>query len=186
MLWKKSISIHPKENTMKISVFFLITLFVTFASAKTVKEFYPDGTIKSAITYKDGKKNGADHAYYPDGATLKHAYSYVYGRLHGLQQEYSKNALLTQEENYRHGRLDGRSRYYQNGLLVSEADYKNGMLDGDYSEFFPSGMIKVKIFWRRGKAMEGYKYTEDGARTSLSADTLKLLNADKKSTSSTK
>jgi antitoxin component YwqK of YwqJK toxin-antitoxin module len=171
---------------MKIFVFFLITLFATFATAKTVKEFYPDGTIKSAVTYKDGKKNGVDHAYYPDGATLKHAYSYAYGRLHGLQQEYDKNALLLQEENYRHGRLDGRSRYYQNGLLVSEADYQNGLLDGEYKEFFPSGMIRLVIFWRRGKATEGYKYTEEGSRTSLSAETLKLLNTDKKSTSSTK
>ncbi|MEA3455318.1 MAG: hypothetical protein U9R26_02315 [Campylobacterota bacterium] len=167
---------------MRIILFFLITLLATFASAKTVKEFYPDGSIKSAVTYKDGKKNGVDHAFYPDGATLRHAYNYAYGRLHGLQQEYDKNALLTQEENYRHGRLDGRSRYYQNGLLVSEADYQNGLLDGGYREYFPSGMVRVEIFWRRGKATEGYKYREDGSRTSLSTETLQILN--KKSSSS--
>jgi len=168
---------------MKIFVLFLIILFATLANAKTVKEFYPDGTIKSAVTYKDGKKNGVDHAYYPDGATLKHAYSYVYGRLHGLQQKYSKNALLTQEENYRNGRLDGRSRYYQNGLLVSEVNYQNGLLDGVYREYFPSGIVKLEIFWRRGKATGGFKYSEEGSKTSLSAKTVKILN-DKKSTSS--
>ena len=185
MLWKKTISIHPKENIMKIFVLFLITLFATLANAKTVKEFYPDGTIKSAVTYKDDKKNGVEHAFYPDGATLKHAYTYAYGRLHGLQQEYSENALLVQEENYRHGRLDGRSRYYQNGLLVSEADYRNGLPDGEYREYFPSGMVKLEIFWRRGKATEGFKYSEGGSRTSLSAETLRILN-NKKSTSSAK
>ncbi len=169
---------------MKLSLLFLITMLLTFTHANTVKSYYPDGTIKSAVTYKDGKKNGVEHAFYEDGATLKYAKTYAHGRLHGLQQEYSQDALLIQEESYRQGRLDGRSRYYQNGLLVSEADYQNGIPEGEYTEFYPSGMRKLEIFWSRGKAIEGYQYTEGGSKRPLSSETLKILT--NKSTSSTK
>jgi len=159
---------------MKLATLLLI-LMVTMGHAKTIKHYYPDGTIKSATTYKDGRKNGIEHIFYPDGATLKYSRSYLYGKLHGLQQAYSKDALLIQEENYRRGLLDGRSRYYQNGLLVSEIDYKHGMPDGEYREFYPSGMVRLKVIWRRGTALEGYRYSEDGSIKTIGAKTLKQL-----------
>ncbi len=160
---------------MKLYLFILIPLLLTFTHAKTIKSFYADGTIKSAITYKDGKKNGVEHIFYEDGATLKVANNYVYGRLHGLQQRYSQDALLIQEENYQQGRLDGLSRYYRNGLLQREVEYMNGMVDGTYREFFPSGMRKLEIVWRRDKAVEGYWYTEEGTRSSMSAKAIQNL-----------
>ncbi len=164
---------------MRLFLVFLITMMTTFAMAKTVKTFYPDGSKKSETTYKDGKKNGIEHIFYPDGATLKYSKGYVHGKLHGLQQTYSQNAMLIQEKSYNHGRLDGRSHYYQNGLLAKEIDYRNGRLDGSYKEFFPSGLIKLEIFWRNGRAMEGFNYGKDGARTSIDASILEELQGDK-------
>ena len=163
---------------MKKTVLVLLIFFVTLVSAETKKSYYPDGTIKSAITYKNGKKNGAEHIYYPDGATLQYSRNYVYGKLHGLQQVYSRNAMLIQEESYSHGRLDGRSRYYKNGLLLREVDYRNGLLDGTYREFFPSGLVKLQIIWRNGRAIEGYTYDETGGRKSISSKVLKARESE--------
>jgi antitoxin component YwqK of YwqJK toxin-antitoxin module len=164
---------------MKLLSIFLVTLLTTFAMAKTVKTFYPDGSKKSETSYKEGKKNGIEHIFYPDGATLKYSKSYIYGKLHGLQQSYSQDAMLVREISYNHGRLDGRSRYYHKGLLTKEIDYRNGLLDGSYKEFFPSGLIKLEIFWRNGRAIEGYSYSEEGKRTPINAKVLKELQSDK-------
>jgi antitoxin component YwqK of YwqJK toxin-antitoxin module len=153
----------------------LLLLGSLSAWAETVKTFYPDGSKRSETTYKDGRKNGVEHIFYPDGATLKYSRNYVYGKLHGLQQKYDKNALLIEEENYTHGKLDGRSRYYHNGLLVSEIDYRLGLPDGEYKEYYPSGVMRLKIIWLRGKAIEGYRYSEDGKRTPVDAKSLQQL-----------
>jgi len=163
---------------MRFSILFLVILLSLFSYAKTIKTFYSDGELKSAITYKNGKKNGVEHLFYEDGATLKHAENYEHGRLHGLQQKYDRSSLLIQEENYRQGRLDGRSRYYRKGLLKREVSYTNGMVDGTYREFFPSGLTRVEILWRRDKAIEGYQYGEDGSRKALSASFLHHLKPD--------
>jgi len=155
----------------------LFAFFITFAIAETHKSYYPDGKIKSAATYKDGIKSGVEHIYYPDGATLMYAKNYLHGKLHGLQQKYDKSALLIQEENYTHGKLDGKSRYYHNGLLVSEIEYRRGLPDGEYKEFYPSGVMRLRIIWRRGKAIEGYRYGEDGSTSPVENKTLQALTA---------
>ena len=160
---------------MRLNLLFLLALLSVFTLAETTKSYYPDGTIESAVTYKDGKKNGAEHTFYADGATLKYAKNYAYGKLHGSQQQYSQDALLIQEENYKHGRLDGHSRYYRKGLLKREVEYNHGMVDGTYREFYPSGLVKVEIIWRRDKAIEGYEQNKDGIRTSLKAKFLQNL-----------
>lgn len=149
-----------------------------YAKSETIKKYYDNGVIKSAITYKDGKKNGVEHIYYPDGATLRLAHKYVKGKLHGLQQEYASNAMLTKEENFNHGKLDGVSRYYIKGLLAREITYKNGDIDGLYREFFPTGVTKVEIKWDRGVAVEGYVYDEVGKARAMSSKKLQSLKSN--------
>jgi len=166
---------------MKLFITLAIVSMVTLANAKTIKTYYNDDTIKSVTTYKNSKKNGVEHIYYPDGATLKYARNYEYGKLHGLQQEYSKNAMLIKEESYKHGKLDGVSRYYDNGLLQKEITYKWDVKDGKYREFFPSGIVKLEIIWDRGRAVEGFGYSQTGDRSCMSSQSLNLFSKrDKK------
>ena len=155
---------------MKALLSLLLFFSLLAAETQTRKTYYPDGLLKSATTYKNGRKNGAEHIYYPDGATLKYSRVYEYDKLHGLQQEYGPDALLIKEESYSHGRLDGVSRYYHNGLLQKELEYRNGYLDGMYREFYPSGLVKVEIRLRRGIPEEGYIYDETGRRKAMSPE----------------
>jgi len=160
---------------MNYLISLMIITTIIHANSETIKKFYNDGTIQSATTYKNGKKNGAEHIYYPDGAILRSAHKYVHGKLHGLQQEYSSSAMLIKEENFKHGKLDGVSRYYTKGLLAREVTYKNGKIEGVYREFFPTGITKVEIRWERGIAVEGYLYNKVGERRSMSVKQLRSI-----------
>jgi antitoxin component YwqK of YwqJK toxin-antitoxin module len=152
---------------IKTALLVLLNISLAFAVTETRKTYYPDGVIRSAITYKDGKKNGAEHIFYRDGAIIHYSRNYVHGKLHGLQQEYDAHALLLKEESYDHGRLDGRSRYYRNGLLLREIEYRRGMLDGTYREFTKNGVMKVEIIWKSGKVVRGYEYDENGRQKAM-------------------
>lgn len=142
---------------------------------ETVKKFYTNGKIYSATFYKKGKKNGIEHIYYPDGATLKYAKSYANNKLHGVQQAYHKSALVSFEENYLHGTLDGKSRYYVGGLLSKEIIYQMGVIK-NYKEFYQTGVVKLEIVWKKGEPIEGHFYNEIAQGKPLSAQKLQELN----------
>jgi len=154
----------------------IVAFLITLGWSETIKTFYADGKLKSATSYKKGKKVGIEHIYYKDGATLKYAKNYKDGKLHGLQQVYRKNALLVREENYRYGKLDGKSRYYTDGLLSKEVIYSMGMIDKEYKEFYPTGLTKLKIIWKSGEPVEGYFYNEIGQAKALSKQKLQSLH----------
>lgn len=171
---------------MKIFTATLLMISTTLLPAKTIKIFYPDGTVRAATTYKNGKKSGVEHIFYSDGATLKYSHNYINGKKHGIQQSYSQGAMLIQEVNYNNGLLEGRSRFYQNGMLESEKDYKNGLLDGVSKTFYSNGLIKSEITWHKGEAEEGYIYSEDGKRVSIGIDGLKRVESENRQSTTIK
>ncbi len=171
---------------MKTFTVILLIIFTTLLPAKSIKIFYPDGTIKAVTTYKNDKKHGVEHIFYGDGATLKYSNNYINGKRHGIQQSYDKSAILIQEVNYNYGLLQGRSRFYQNGMLESEKDYTNGLLDGLSKTFFSSGLIKSEIMWHRGKATEGYIYSETGGKVSIGTDGLKRVESNNQPSTASK
>ena len=151
-------------------------LIISFVQAQTIKTFHPNGKIQSATFYKKGKKNGVEHIYYLDGATLKYAKNYQNDKLHGLQQIYRKDALLVLEESYKSGKLHGKSRYYTGGLLTKEIDYKEGEIDGKYIEFYPSGVKKLEIIFKQNRVIEGHLYSEIGQGKAIDNQKLQTLN----------
>jgi len=164
-----------------VKLILAVILTSTLLLAKTQKSYYPDGTIKSATSYKNGKRDGIEHIYYPDGATLRFAKPYVNDKAHGIVQAYTESAMLKYETPYRHGLLDGRSRYYdKNGLLKAEIDYKKGLKDGAMRLFYPTGLLKIETFWKKGKLLSGYTLSQTGIKKSFSSDEIKIFfNANK-------
>jgi antitoxin component YwqK of YwqJK toxin-antitoxin module len=153
-----------------------LLLLLGIVSAETQKSYYPDGTIKSATSYKNGKRNGIEHIYYPDGATLMYAKPYVNDKVHGILQAYRPNAMLKYETVYKYGVLDGRSRYYSDkGLLKAEIDYIRGLKDGKMSLFYPSGLLKIETFWKKGRLISGYIFQEDSSRRVFSSDEKRIF-----------
>jgi antitoxin component YwqK of YwqJK toxin-antitoxin module len=54
---------------------------------------------------------------------------------HGLWKEWTPDGVLTLEQNWRRGQLDGTVKKYVDGKLATEATYKNGKATGPYVEY---------------------------------------------------
>jgi len=162
---------------MKKIILLVVILFVTNTFAKTEKLFYPDGTVKSAISYKNGKKNGIEHDYYPDGATLMYEKPYRNDKLHGIVQSYTNKAIIKYEMTYRYGLLDGKSRFYDDkAQLKAEITYKKGLKDGAMNIYYPSGIMKIGTTWKHNKLINGYKYDKNGSRKAFNAQEMKIFS----------
>ncbi len=91
---------------------------------------------------------------------------YCRGELHGpLKTFISENGrrLLLSEELYKHGRRDGKCRYYLNGKLREERNYANGSLNGISTTFYDCGRkyIEKNYFENLAEGPETF-YTRDG------------------------
>lgn len=96
------------------------------------KEFYPDGTLRSAGTYDKGIKTGEWKYYYANGKIEQ-------------QGKYTKK-----------GKLDGLwTWFYEDGGMQREQGYINGLEDGEYLENDEQGKAIVK-----GQYVEGLEEGE--------------------------
>jgi len=59
---------------------------------------------------------------------------YAGDRKNGWWREWTDLGVLTLEQHWKHGRLDGAVKKYDGGKLVSSATYKNGKVEGPYTE----------------------------------------------------
>jgi hypothetical protein len=88
-----------------------------------VKEFYPNGQIKSIESYLNGKRDGGFRKFLPNGQIV---------------------LFVT----YKNDVLDGESReYYDNGQWKTVKDYKEGMLEGFVQEYDSQGHLQHQIYY---------------------------------------
>jgi uncharacterized protein len=103
-----------------------------------------DGT-GMMLTYYSNKKPSSKQMFYqgamdgpyleltPRGRVVVEGH-YAGDRKHGWWREWTELGVLTLEQHWKHGKLDGAVKKYDGGKLVSEVTYKNGKVDGAYSE----------------------------------------------------
>jgi len=104
----------------------LITLESLFAQNGTVKSYYPEGTIKSEISFVNDVLDGSAIWYYPNG-NLKSEKNYSNGILYGWIKEYFDSGLLKEEYYAKNGIKDGTQRiFYENGALKELSEYSDG------------------------------------------------------------
>lgn len=96
------------------------------------KEFYPSGTIKSEVTYRDDKMDGYLKEYSANGSLLNTT-KYINGILQQNPPELAK--------------LDIKYVYHDNGNIKFSATYKDGVMEGIQREFSPEGkVIAAKVY----------------------------------------
>jgi uncharacterized protein len=94
--------------------------------------FYPDGTVRSQGSYKDGKREGSWTFFYPSGKTEQQG-SYKEDLATGAWKWYYSNGTVHRDELYRKGREDGHAIEYDTlGNVVSEGDYVDGLRVGKW------------------------------------------------------
>ncbi len=183
----------------KTKIFYLLTAacFLTCSCLSNrnngiVEDDYPDGTIKSAISMKNGLRKGLAKYYDEKGRLLSTA-EYVNDLHEGWVINYDpKNGKIASKAFYKNDLQDGPViLYYQGGKLFRESNYVKGRVDGLIKTYWPDGKIKAEHIYKMGKPAIGLKeYDKNGKllnnfptiiinRVSAERNTYKIFLSDK-------
>jgi len=119
---------------MNSSYSFTVTLIICLFLSPAVflfaqdpqKEYYPNGNVKSEITYSNGVREGEAKLYYENG-NLKEERFYVNGRVEGLVRYYNKAGKLIEMANLENGRREGPTTIYDfTGTYLTDINYEGG------------------------------------------------------------
>jgi len=123
-----------------------------------VEEYYPDGTIKSQITLKNGLRDGISKNFDERGRLLSTA-DYIDDKREGWVMNYNpQNGKLVIKAQYKNDIQDGPvTQYYREGTLFRESVYVQGRVDGMIKTFWPDGKIKAENIFKMGKPGIGLK-----------------------------
>lgn len=110
------------------NIVLILAFFSSLNSAQQViKEYYPNGNVKSEITFSDSIRNGEARFYY-------------------------ENGNIKEERNYVNGRVDGLVKYYNEDGIIQEMIYlENGKREGPSTVFDEKGDYLKDIYFAEGK-----------------------------------
>ncbi len=84
--------------------------------------YYLNKKITEELEYKNGKKEGVNNYYSPEGVLLKKLL-YKNDELHGPAFYYDSNRKVILEGKYKNGRKHGVWKYYKDGKFIKEETY---------------------------------------------------------------
>jgi antitoxin component YwqK of YwqJK toxin-antitoxin module len=120
---------------------------------KTKKlEGYKDDQKVEEGYYKDGKKTGIWKQYYPNG-TIKSEITFVNNRPFGYAKFYFSNGKLSEEGMWENSRWVGKYKmYYETGQIFYEFQYnEQGKREGEQKYFHENGKVMIEGNWQDGK-----------------------------------
>ena len=99
-------------------------------------------------SYLDGKLHGMNREYYPSGQ-IRRECNYNNGLRDGIAKNWEENGSLRHETEYKNGKRNGVEKIYKNGVLDMESIFKN------------DEMIQLKAFYEgRLSMLEVYENGE--------------------------
>lgn len=104
------------------------------------REFWPDGDLKSEVSYKNNKKQGLEIKWFDAPNCVEQEVYYKDGLIDGPVTHYSKKCKKDFYESYKNGVKEGiEVSYYPNGNIKAEGLYKKGHLNGYYKVYDKKG-----------------------------------------------
>jgi major membrane immunogen (membrane-anchored lipoprotein) len=147
-------------NRFKLPHILCILLLITVCKHEDnlVKEYYPDGTIKSKIEVKNGKRNGLTRNFDEKGRLLSTA-ELVDDKYEGLLITYNPaNGKITAKSHYKDDKQNGTvTTYYDQGQLYREMTYVNGRVDSIVKTYWPDGSLQAEVYFKMGAPAIGLK-----------------------------
>lgn len=139
--------------------------------AEVEKEYFPDGTLKSEIDYKDGTrtatskgvKNGIERIYYNNGQLAYEVHN-IDNKRDGVLKWYEREGPLIKETHYKMGKMHGTDKiYFDNGKLQFSVNFVDDKKEGIEKEYYSTGQLASKVNYIHGKR-EGYlkRYHQKG------------------------
>jgi len=107
------------------------------------REYRSDGTLESEIHYDRNRKHGVARNFYPDGETPKTEIHYVNGYKQGEAKWFYKGGEVYRVTPYKNNNIHGiRRYYYENGQIQAELNYVNGQPGTGLREYTREGKLK--------------------------------------------
>jgi len=148
----------------KIRYFILIFAFSILATSctKVVREFYPNGRLKSEIHYRFGKEHGMMTYYNKNYGGKSLEIKMKNGKKNGKLTRYFFNGNLETTAYYINDVIDGQERIYaMDGSLILETNYKLGVKDGPYFSWHTKGMPKEIGAFNNGNFHGNWEYYDE-------------------------
>ncbi|MCF8302400.1 MAG: hypothetical protein K9I94_03920 [Bacteroidales bacterium] len=141
-----------------------------------ITDYYPDGSVKTVGTYKDGVPQGIRREYDKEG-NISQAYIFKNGQIIGegiIKENGKKNGSWVSY--YQNGKIKARGTYddnvkvgkwtyyYPNGQVEQTGRYNNkGKPDGDWTWYYQSGnVLREESFYNGLKEGLMTEYSESG------------------------
>ncbi len=128
----------------------LCFLFLMAACSGVKTEKWPNGNIKSEISWHGGQRNGPAKYWYEDG-TLQMECAYQNNLLDGRLSRYYQNGIKKEQQDYKNDTLNGPAFVWdRSGNLTIESNYAKGTYHGNYREFYPNRQIRIEGIYVKG------------------------------------
>lgn len=118
----------------------------------SVWTYYDDlGVLMSKENYKNGKKEGKQFVYLPNGKTAEER-NFKDGVEHGVFKQFYDGVKLKADGNFINGKQEGKMTYfYPNGIAAATGFYKNGMRNGPWIYKDKEGKVTEKELYEYGQ-----------------------------------
>jgi len=134
------------------------------SQVRVVKEFHPNGRLKSTTEALGKLRHGISRNYRTDG-TLESEINYVQNQKHGLAKNYYADGKTVKNEiNYLNGSREGEAKwYYPSGKLYRMTPYSNNRINGIRLTYYENGKIQAELPYNNSQPGMGLKeYMQDG------------------------
>jgi antitoxin component YwqK of YwqJK toxin-antitoxin module len=148
-----------KKNSLYIiCLIVLVLVSCTPKNNNIEEEYYPNGTIKTRMEVKDGKRNGLTQNYDNQGR-LESTAELVDDIYEGWMTQYNPNTgKVSAKSYYVNDTQNGPAyQYYVTGELFREETYKEGRIDSIVKTFWANGKLQAEVYFRKGKPAVGLK-----------------------------
>lgn len=156
------------------------------------KTFYPDGRVKTEVTYRDDKKNGYYHEYAQSGSmmfTIKYVDDLPVSTVNQSsvkidnRKQYDAPTKTWFKGTFLEGKPIGlhveytdtstlyKSKVYEDGLIVAEGLTDSlGRYQGPWKEFYPTGEIRSEGNYTDSKRTGKWKFMYRNGKTEQTGD----------------
>ncbi|MCE5316320.1 MAG: DUF115 domain-containing protein [Parachlamydia sp.] len=132
--------------------------------------FYPEGSLKSQLFYKQGKRHGPSTFYSREGRLLARSWFWDDKRI-GQSHQYYLDGQLYSLLRYRNGSLDGpQAYYYPDGTLKTLMHFKEGILNGVVRLYYSTGRLKRELHYHAGQLHGKEQYLDETGRLLIEAE----------------
>ncbi len=155
-----------RKHTLILFLFFISFAAVAQNADDGYKKFYyPDNTIQSEGTIRNGKPDGYWKTYYKNG-TLKSEGNRLNYLLDSVWTFYNEAGKVSLEITYKNEKKQGkRNTYNLAGWLEKTEFFNNDTLSGNTKYFFENGKLWKTIPFANGKEKgTGYEFAADDGR----------------------